>query len=300
VPHGFADDARSRLLRARPTSRSIDWVERALGVTVRRVVARRGGRSSAVHILHTTDGHPFVLRSYVAPEVTAEEPSIVAREAHVLKLLVRSEISTPDVLAVDATGADAGVPSLLMSRLPGRLDWAPRDLDAWLHRLASVLPVLHAAPITADDDVQPFLPYQPASWEPPAWLRDRALWTRALTVFHGPRLDHDEVFVHRDYHPGNVLWRGGRVTGVVDWQAASIGPRAADVWHCRGNLLGHFDLSVADHFLQIWQDVSGTEYHPWAEAVMLVDAISWLGPRRAQVRRDLEDLLARRLAELGA
>ncbi|WP_081412680.1 phosphotransferase [Fictibacillus gelatini] len=24
-------------------------------------------------------------------------------------------------------------------------------------------------------------------------------------------------FIHRDYHPCNVLWEDGRLTGVVDW-----------------------------------------------------------------------------------
>jgi aminoglycoside phosphotransferase (APT) family kinase protein len=275
-------------------------VERGLGVTVTRVQACKGGSSSAIHLLRVT-GRPgddvVVLRRYVRPQLNEEEPDIAAREARVLQLLGRCATATPQVLAVDPTGDVAGVPSLVMTRLRGRVDWAPGDLEPYLHRLAEALPDIHAAPIRLSDGVQPFTPYPPTSWDPPAWLRDRSLWSRGLAVFHGPRLDGEQVFIHRDYHPGNVLWGRGRVTGVVDWQAASIGPRAADVFHCRGNLLGHFGRDAADRFLQIWQHITGADYHPWAETVMLVDAMTWKA--EPHVAEDLEQLLAQRLAELG-
>lgn len=90
------------------------------------------------------------------------------------------------------------------------------------------------------------------------------------------------------------------MSGVVDWQAASIGPCAADVWHCRGNLLGQFGLDAADRFVEMWQSVTAEAYHPWAQAVMLVDAIGWLEDHLAHLRTELEHLLAHSLAELGA
>jgi Ser/Thr protein kinase RdoA (MazF antagonist) len=46
-----------------------------------------------------------------------------------------------------------------------------------------------------------------------------------------------EVLVHGDFHPGNVLWRRGVVSRVVDWQAACTGPAVIDVAQCRVNLL---------------------------------------------------------------
>ena len=300
TPHGFGTDAHSRRLRRRPPDAALQWVERSLNVSVRGVRAYKGGSSSAIHAIRVDGaGRPatVVLRRYVVERLNLEEPDLAQREAEVLGLLERCSVPTPELLACDPTGLDAGDPSVLMSRIGGRVDWSPSELDRWLYRLAEVLPSIHEAPITVG--VQDFVPYEPESWEPPRWLRDKRLWARALDVFHGPRLDPDRVFIHRDYHPGNVLWRGGRVSGVVDWQAASLGPRAADVWHCRANLLGRFGLDVADRFLHAWESITGETYHPWAEAVMLVDAIGWLRPRPRDERRTLEILLARRLAELG-
>lgn len=301
TPHGFGDDARSWVLRGRPPDAALRWVEVVTGGRVRAVRAYRGGSSSSIHGVRLDLGsatQTVVLRRYVIDSLNDEEPDIAEREARVLGLLEQCNVPTPGLLAVDVNGDDAGHPAVLMTRVPGRLEWSPTDLEPWLHRLAAVLPTIHEAPITAG--VQEFVPYEPPSWDPPAWLQDPRLWERALGVFHGPRLDPDRVFIHRDYHPGNVLWRRGRVSGVVDWQAASLGPRTADVWHCRGNLLGRFGLDIADRFVEVWESVSGSTYHPWTEAVMLVDAIGWMHPRSAVDRVALESLLARRLTDVGA
>jgi aminoglycoside phosphotransferase (APT) family kinase protein len=303
--HGFGDDARSRFLRRRPPADALRWVERQVGARVVRVTACKGGSSSAIHrlrIASTSVLETVVLRRYVIPELHEEEPDIAAREARVLALLERCPTPTPVLIAVDPTGGEAGVPTVLMSRVPGRLDWSPSEINPWLERLAAVLPEVHAIRTSERDGVRSFRPYEPESWAPPGWMQQPRLWDRALEVFHGPCLDPDRVFIHRDYHPGNVLWRRGAVSGVVDWQAASIGPRAVDVFHCRGNLLSRFGREVADHFVTVWEDVSGSTYHPWSETVMLVDAFDWVA-RHADsryVREQLEQMLALRLAELGA
>lgn len=81
------------------------------------------------------------------------------------------------------------------------------------------------------------------------------------------------MFIHRDYHPGNVLWSHHQISGIVDWPSACRGPAEADVGHCRANLIGHFGQKAADRFLAIWKTVSGTaDYHPYFD---LTDVLSW-------------------------
>jgi aminoglycoside phosphotransferase (APT) family kinase protein len=70
----------------------------------------------------------LVLRRHVRADWLAEEPDLVDREAVALQLVAASPVVTPKLLAVDMNGQDAGVPALLMTALPGRLDWAPTDL----------------------------------------------------------------------------------------------------------------------------------------------------------------------------
>ncbi|MFE2376791.1 phosphotransferase [Streptomyces sp. NPDC059398] len=61
--------------------------------------------------------------------------------------------------------------------------------------------------------------------------RSRALEGRIAEVaadHPDDRLDGDDA-VHFDYHPGNLLVTGGRITGVVDWDGAARGDRVLDL-----------------------------------------------------------------------
>jgi aminoglycoside phosphotransferase (APT) family kinase protein len=258
--------------------------------------------SSAVHLLtvHGDGGRrQAVLRRYVRPELNAEEPGIAEREARALHAARQAGVPTPVLLAADPDGAEAGVPAVLMSRLPGRVDWWPSDMDRWLRRLAETLPPIHAAPLPPAGVLRPFAPYPQASYQPPDWARWPRVWERATEVSHGspPRLP--EVLLHRDFHPGNVLWRRGTVSGVVDWPGACTGPAAADVGHCRMNLLT-FGTEAAERFTAGWQQASGAAYHPWGDVVTIIGFLDDLrgdwGPERLLV----EDMLARAVAELDS
>ena len=84
--------------------------------------------------------------------------------------------------------------------------------------------------------------------DPPPWTRRPDVWRRAFEIARGPVPGYSPVLCHRDFHPGNVLWHAGRVTGVVDWTNTCRGPAACDVAHCRNNLALLFGLDAADDF----------------------------------------------------
>jgi aminoglycoside phosphotransferase (APT) family kinase protein len=301
--HGFVDDEPTRLLlRSRPPAAALDWVGRAMGGVVTTARALQGGTSSAMHTLAVRrhDGvEHVVLRRYVRPEVNAEEPDIAAREARTLRLVAGLALPTPQLLAVDDTGAAAGgVPAVLMSRLPGRLDWTPSDVDNWLQRMAALLPVIHAAPRPPAGAVQPFAGYRQESYERPSWARRPSMWQRAVDIFHGPRLDTTDAFTHRDFHPGNLLWEGDAVTGVVDWTSASIGPPSVDVANCRMNLLRTAGTDRADAFTRRWERLSGLEFHPYADVMVIVGCLDMLREDPPRNRFVVEEALGRAVAAL--
>lgn len=170
TPHGFGNDPRSRLLRRRPPESTLRWIEEQLGAEVIGVRACKGGSSSAIHLIRLSGSvatFTVVLRWYVIEELNEEEPDIAGREARGLQLLERCEVPTPRLLAADVSGEQTGAPTILMSRVPGRLDWSPHDVEPWLHRLAELLPRVHDTRIDSADGVQPFRRYPSASWEPP-------------------------------------------------------------------------------------------------------------------------------------
>ena len=301
--HGFCDDEETRrLLRSRPPRQALAWAAARLGGPVVSARALRGGMSSAVHLLTVADGagrrRRAVLRRYVRPELNAAEPDIAEREARALRAAGAADVPTPALLAVDPAGTEAGVPAVLMSRLPGRVDWWPSDTGRWVCRLAGVLPAIHGAPLPPAGLIGPFAPDLPASYQPPPWARYPRIWDRATAISRGPAPVLPQVLVHRDFHPGNVLWRRGMISGVVDWQAACTGPAVIDVAHCRVNLLA-FGTGAAERFTAWWQHATGAAYHPWADVVTITGFLDDLRADWGSERLLVEDMLARAVAELG-
>jgi aminoglycoside phosphotransferase (APT) family kinase protein len=98
------------------------------------------------------------------------------------------------------------------------------------------------------------------------------VWRRGFDVLRSPPPSTERILIHRDYHPGNVLWHRDEVSGVVDWVNTSLGCPWADVGHCRVNLAEPFGQPAAERFLDLYRASSGRRdaYHPyWDIAAVL-------------------------------
>jgi len=275
--HGFDEDAETRaLLRSPPSEAALAWASESVGAAVDRWEVLRGGMSSAMYVVAFSGEPPIelVLRCYVRADLNREEPDLAVRESASLRAASVAEIPTPELVAVDPLGERVGVPALLMTRLPGRVVWDPTGVDGWLQRLAEVLPAVHAV-AAGHIPVGVYENYAQESYAPPKWATKPTMWERAVEVFHGPILDGGRCFIHRDYHPGNVLWKRGHVTGVVDWQSACIGPSSVDIGHCRANFLGYAP-KLAVRFTRYAEAALGTRFHPWADIAALIGMLDGL------------------------
>jgi aminoglycoside phosphotransferase (APT) family kinase protein len=272
APHGFAlspeDD---RLLRGPVPERALAWAARAVGDGARVVRSRplAGGTSSAVHALSVSSARggveELVLRRFVRSDWLAEEPDVARHEATALEVVAGRPVPTPRLVAVDQDGGAAGEPAVLMTRLPGAVVWDPIDLEPFLRTLAEILPPVHATPVPAGASLPDFTSYRVELRRAPRWATRPRVWETAIEVLDGPVPSSERLLIHRDYHPGNVLWERGELGGVVDWVNASIGSPWADVGHCRVNLAGEMGQDVADRFLERYRVAAGRdgEYHPY-------------------------------------
>ncbi len=240
-----------------------------------------------------------VLRRYVLPAET-HEPDVAAREAAALRVAEQIDVPTPTLLGSDPTGAEAGVPAVLMSELDGRPVWEPRRRQAWCEDLVEALVSIHGVPLPTASVVQAYAPHEQSSYVPPAWAFDTRVWERAIGISQDPTIDVPRRFIHRDFHPGNVLWSKSRITGVVDWQHASIGPAAVDVGHNRLNLF-FYDTALAELFTTTWEHLTGASYHPWADIVAIIGALDQLRtrPPPERARRVIDTALATAVASIG-
>ncbi|URM92409.1 alpha/beta fold hydrolase [Streptomyces sp. MRC013] len=210
------------------------WVAEQLGRgrTVADSHLLSGGWSSQMRRLTLDDGTAVVQRTFVKPFFRRHGPGLLAREASTLALFAGQEgIPAPDFIAVDATAEHCDHPTLLMSALPGRVRVDEDDLDRRLDLLAAQLVRIHGV-------VPAERPRTYQAWTSPGRVRtpDGPLWERAVDVIRRDPPPYEGCFLHRDFHPGNVLFTGTgptlRISGVVDWVETSWGPADLDVARC--------------------------------------------------------------------
>ena len=283
------------------------WVAKQLpeGRTVDKSAFLTGGWSAQMRRLTLDDGTALALRTFVKPFFRRHAPGLLAREADVLTLLAGQEgVPAPELTGVDATAEHCDHPSLLMSVLPGRVRVDEEDLDPRVDLLAAQLARIHR--VVPEERPRPY-----QSWTSPERVRapEGEMWERAVDVIRRDPPPYEGCFLHRDFHPGNVLFTGSgaglRISGVVDWVETSWGPADLDVAHCSTALAllygpeyglgfraryeahgGHRQAGGPDHLY--WRLLDALAYVP--------DAAKLAGPWRELGRTDLTpEVLAGRL-----
>jgi aminoglycoside phosphotransferase (APT) family kinase protein len=236
----------------------------------------------------------LVLRWYAGGTFLDAEPDALRREVAALTALAGTRVPAPRLVAWSAEP-----PAVLMTRLAGghRLDVGdPGMVGVLLERIHGV-------------DPEPFARWSYRGYHegvdlpPPGWWRDGVVWDRAVGISSAGPPAYEPVFIHRDFHPGNLLWTAGDISGVVDWGNACLGPAAFDLAHYRVNLSTLVGQSATDAAFPgdpAWDIEAALGYvDPWSRHARDVWAGPW--PRvPATVARDrLEAFVARAVASLG-
>ncbi|MEU8825455.1 aminoglycoside phosphotransferase family protein [Streptomyces sp. NPDC048636] len=293
------------------------WAEKRLADEERIEAAERlrGGWTSEMRRLRVVGPggrRDLVLRSFVKPFYVQHADGLLSREAAILRVLGATDVPAATLLDVDATATHCDHPSLLMSLLPGDVRLDDRDAERRADLLAEQLVRIHQVEVSPDA--------RPRTWQ--AWTSPERvtlpqhtarpeLWQRAVDVIRHDPPALRPCFLHRDFHPGNVLFEGEgddlRISGVVDWVETSWGPADLDVAHCSSALsLLHgvsLGMTFADRYLAAggrlaeqgaahlyWRIIDALAFAPNAEKV----AVPW----RELGRADLDPaLLSSRLEE---
>jgi aminoglycoside phosphotransferase (APT) family kinase protein len=183
-------------------------------------------------------------------------------------------LPAPELIAVDPDGTHCGVPATLVARFPGSVVLEPTDRTSWLRGLAESAARIHR--VDAAGFRWKYRRYNDGeALAVPNWSKQRDAWKEAIEIVEGPPHSYAECFVHRDYHPSNVIWQNGRVTGVVDWVNGCRGPAGIDVAWCRHNLANLHGVSVADEFLMAYIAEAGSEFHydPYWDLMSVVELL---------------------------
>jgi aminoglycoside phosphotransferase (APT) family kinase protein len=276
---------------------------------VRRLVGGLDAAMHAVDLLQPGGARlRIVLRRYPL-DLSGELDALPSRGWQALRLLERAGVPAPRPRWFDPAGDLFGTPALAMTRLPGRADVQPRDRARWLRGLAGALADLHRLP--ADGLERTSLP-GPGGLQAEALAKARRPDVLASAHIDAPALAAALgaapppagriALVHGDFHPGNTLWRWGRLCGVVDWDFARVDDPAFDIAYCRLDLALLDGMEAADGVLRAYEEAAGRRVAGlawWDLAAVtraLPDPARWLPGYHGAGRRDLTaELLRMRL-----
>jgi aminoglycoside phosphotransferase (APT) family kinase protein len=193
----------------------------------------------------------------VVVKIFPEDDGTALSEWGRLEFAQRVAAPVPEPVAADRASVWFGRPAVVMSWLPGRPDVTPEDIGAWVAALAQTMAQIHET--VFDTAVGVLTPSPPVeTWRPEAGEAHplTAAAVRAVTA-RLPSLSSERVFVHGDFHPGNVLWHRGRISGVVDWSAARLESRWSELAYCRADVCLILGPDVADRLADAYSDIVG-------------------------------------------
>jgi len=269
---------------------SLAWVGRYLkaGERIVKTKVLHGGITAEMRRLTVgTQGgdiRDLVLRTFVDPYFVEHAEDLLNREADALALLVGTGVPAPGPVAVDPTASHCEYPSLLMTHLPGRTVLDDEGLETRIPLLARQLVTIHA--LRPAERPQEYKAWTTADAVVPPDGANAAAWTAAIDVIRKPAPPYEGRLLHRDFHPGNVLFdvsppctTGPRITGVVDWVQTSWGPADLDVAHCSTNLAMLHGPAWGLRFADAYEEAGGVLASTASERLywLLLDALAFAG-----------------------
>jgi aminoglycoside phosphotransferase (APT) family kinase protein len=211
-----------------------------------------GGVSARVEALEIAqadgpDVRRVVFRQPGAADWKAHGLDTTRREHDLLAWLHAGGLPVPRPLLLDTSCELFPHCYFVMEHIDGTRDVV--DLPDALGRMAAVLADVHRLPLAnapplpeREDPIAGLLELLPA--EHPAAR------VRAKLLRDPPTLAIRHSMLHGDFWPGNLLWRGRELVGLLDWEDAAVGDPLSDVACCRLELRYKHGPDAAERFTE--------------------------------------------------
>jgi len=270
----------------------LEEVRRLAGpaATVAAVTRLEGGQHAETWRVDTADP----ATSVVVRQFPAGDPAAL-REERVLLALDGLGGLAPVSLGGDPDGRRLGCPTSVIGWLDGQPDITPTDPGGWARELGRGLAAVHAVPAERLTELPSVFENGGGSQELLGGPLAAEVRTRWPEIVGSP-----EVLIHGDYWSGNVVWRDGSLTGIVDWPSGARGPGGFDLGWCRLDLVLLYDEEIADDFLAAYEAETGEPvadvrlWDIWATARSEDLVGLWTPNYRPLGRADLDEAELRR------
>lgn len=281
-----------------PYARLADRIVPGSTLVRRRPLA--GGVSAQVEALELAlpDGvhRQVVLRRHGAAEWKELAPDVTATEFELLRALAGAGMAVPEPLFLDRSGELLGSPLFVMELVAGTTELESAALPDALRKMAEYLQRLHT--------LQLRLPALPRGEDPVsgalAYVPEDAPVRAALQAIGSLEPKNAPALLHGDFWPGNILWNGGRIAAVIDWEDAALGDPLSDLACCRLELLWRYGADAKEAFTGHYRSLAPIDWRhlPFWELYAASAAAAFMGEwgldpqREADMRRKAGDVIA--------
>jgi aminoglycoside phosphotransferase (APT) family kinase protein len=229
----------------------------------------KGGVSARVTVLEVELPGGLAQRMVVRQHGDADlerNPQIAADEFKLLSMLRAVGLPVPAPYYMDQSGEVFPTPYLVVEYIEGKSEFAPTDLADLILQFATQLCRIHGVDSTSVDLA--FLPemeeiYAEKFRERPAKVDESLDEGHIRDVLEAawplPRRNA-AVLLHGDYWPGNVLWKDGRLVGVIDWEDARLGDPLADLANSRLEVLWAFGIDAMHSFTYHYESMASIDF----------------------------------------
>ena len=239
---------------AYPDAEVLDWASAALDIKVTVLSGLRDGGSPW---LLRAGGREVVLR-VVRAERAAETATEVAAMTHAARV-AGAILPVPELLGYDLAER-TGYGLVLTACVPGTSVIPPAPDPERLRALGAAAARISSIKLTP----APALPVRSRPIEPEDFAGMRReqgapdLLRAAEAAVAATRPDDGRPgLVHGDLWHGNTLWEDGRLTAVLDWDCAGVGPPGIDLGSLRCDAAWCHGVEAAEHILRGWEAEAG-------------------------------------------
>lgn len=229
----------------------------------------KGGVSAQVTALEVerpgSKTQKMIVRQHGAVDLQ-HNPQIAADEFKLLEILRSAGLATPAPYYVDLSGAIFPSPYVVIEYIEGATDSPPADMSDLIQQLATHLARIHTLDCSNLD--LSFLPTQEKTCADKLRTRpirmdeslDEGHIRDTLEAIWPLPQRNASVLLHGDFWPGNILWKGGRLVAVIDWEDARLGDPLADIANTRLEILWAFGSDAMHGFTQYYQSITTIDF----------------------------------------
>lgn len=194
------------------------------------------------------------------------DPCSAEDEFRVLQLTASLGLATQTPYFLDRSGTIFPEPYLVIEYVEGTPEFPSSPPDNFTSQLARHLAMIHCADYSKQDVT--FLP-KAADECVEVSRRTPTKVQNALEVHQiRERLENcsflpqrnQSTLLHGDFWPGNILWRGGTITAVIDWEDAQLGDPLIDFAISRLDILWIFGFDAFQSFTRHYQSLMDIDY----------------------------------------